>query len=200
MVHRARDIGLVTDYMLAGWKDHGRIALTRLGLFGFSAGATTALITLGGVPDLDLVTSHCRTAPEFVCKLQPAGTTLTNPNPALWRHDPRFKAAVIAAPGLGFAFAPQGLSKVTAAVQLWAGAADDRVPYATNAGLVRQLLPQAPDFHSVAGAGHLAFLAPCGLVGPPAVCKDTPGFDRAAFHADFNRQVVGFFTAQLSPP
>ena len=104
---------------------------------------------------------------------------------------------MVAAPGLGFTFEPAGLSAVRAPVQLWSGAADQTVPYATNAGVVRRLLPTAPDFHAVAGASHYAFLAPCGLIGPPAICRDPGGFDRAAFHKKFNTVVVAFFSAHL---
>jgi len=48
----------------------------------------------------------------------------------------------------------------------------------------------------VNGAGHFAFLPPCGEAlakQVPQICIDAPGFDREAFHRDFNREVVGFF-------
>jgi len=37
-------------------------------------------------------------------------------------HDPRVKAAVVAAPGYGFTFVPNGLAKATVPVQIWSGA------------------------------------------------------------------------------
>jgi predicted dienelactone hydrolase len=33
-----------------------------------------------------------------------------------------------------------------------------------------------------------------------AVCQDAPGFDRQAFHREFNAAVVAFFKAKLAPP
>jgi len=32
----------------------------------------------------------------------------------------------------------------------------------------------------------------------PDICADDPGFDRAAFHRDFNAQVLAFFRRQLT--
>ena len=105
---------------------------------------------------------------------------------------------MIAAPGLGFIFEPAGLANVRVPVQLWVGTEDRIVPSATNAAVVRRLLPRPPEYHSVAGAAHLSFLAPCGPESPPLICQDPAGFDRAAFHRDFNRAVTAFFRLHLS--
>ncbi|MDP1736441.1 MAG: dienelactone hydrolase family protein [Caulobacter sp.] len=196
LVDRSRHVSRVADFMLMTWRDRGHLDGAKVGLFGFSAGATTALISIGGTPDLGRVETQCAAHPEFVCELRKPGAPLKDPGPAGWTHDPRISAAVIAAPGLGFTFEPNGLSGVTAAVQLWSGAADQTVPYATNAGTVARLLPTPPEAHIVPSAGHYAFLPPC-RIGPPMLCKDGPGFDRVAFHKDFNARVVAFFKARL---
>jgi predicted dienelactone hydrolase len=203
MVDRSRHVSRVTDFVLTGWKDHGHVDGGRIGIFGFSAGGTTALIAAGGVPDLGRIGPECAAHPEFVCKLSKPGVVFVDPPASAWTHDPRIAAAVVAAPGLGFTFEPSGLSAVKAPVQLWIGTEDHAVPYATNAGIVRNLLPNPPDFHNVPGAQHTSFLAPCGLIGVPRLCKEAPGFDRKAFHRDFNRSVTAFFKAHLtatSPP
>lgn len=190
---RVRHVSRVIDYMLGGWDGHARLAPGKIGVFGFSAGATTALIAIGGEPDLGRIAPHCAAKPEFVCRLyagQPVGEAL------VWTHDPRIGAAVIAAPGIGFAFDPGGLAKVRVPVQLWSGSADETVPDATNAAVVSRLLPRA-DYRSAEGAVHLSFLAPCTAETPPFLCQDKPGFDRAAFHRTFNLAVVNFFRAQL---
>ena len=199
LVDRSRHISRVADFMLDTWKDRAHLVGRRVGLFGFSAGATTALISIGGVPDLARIDTQCADHPEFVCRLRRPDTPVLDPGPAGWTHDARITAAVIAAPGLGFTFEPSGLENVRAPVQLWTGADDRVVPYATNVGIVRQLLPVSPEFHSVPGAGHYAFLRPC-RIGPPMLCKDGAGFDRAAFHKAFNRSVVAFFEAHLVAP
>lgn len=195
---RAQNIKRVADYMLTEWDGRAHLKPDRIGVFGFSAGATTALIAIGGEPDLSMLAPHCRTQPEFVCILFPAANLAQLSARTDWTHDSRIKAAVIAAPGLSFAFSPSGLSHVTAAVQLWQGDQDQTVPYATNAGIVRRSLPSPPDFHAVVGADHYSFLVPCYILGPPRICQDRPGFDRAAFHDAFNNTVVSFFRARLA--
>jgi predicted dienelactone hydrolase len=192
---RSRHLSKVIDFMFAKWSGRERLVRDRVGVFGMSAGATTALISAGGNPDLGLVDEHCRKQPEFVCRIMaPAGPAATRLD---FVRDGRIAAAVLVAPGLGFAFEPNGLKNVTIPVQLWSGAADQTVPYSTNSGVVRRLLRGSVDFHSVDNAVHLSFLAPCGPESPPFICKDNPGFDRAAFHQTFNRSVVDFFRAHL---
>jgi predicted dienelactone hydrolase len=194
---RSRHVSRVIDFMLARWDGHGRIAPDRIGLFGFSAGATTALVAIGGVPDLARLGPHCATQREFVCNIIPPAAAAAGGEPPRWTHDRRVAAAVVAAPGLGFLFEPAGLAAVRAPVQLWVGAADDIVPYETNGAVIRRLLPQAPDFQRVEDAVHLSFLAPCTPQSPPQLCRDRPGFDRAAFHQRFNQAVIAFFRQHL---
>jgi hypothetical protein len=52
------------------------------------------------------------------------------------------------------------------------------------------------------GAGAVGFQS--AMVPDPddrplavGICVDPPGFDRAAFHLRFNREIVGFFGTQL---
>ena len=58
-----------------------------------------------------------------------------------------------------------------------------------------------PDYRVVANAGHWAFLAPCSpeqTKASPRSCVDLPGFDRVAFHKEFNADVLAFFQKYLS--
>ncbi len=197
LIDRQRHIHRVLDYMLNDWPAHAQIDPERVGMFGFSAGGFTTLVSIGGVPDLARIGSHCKEQPEFACALWKQLPSASVPE-STWIHDPRIKAAVIVAPGFGFAFEPDGLSHVTAAVQLWNGADDINVPYATNEAIVRRLLPTPPDYHAVAGAAHFSFLAPCPSWLPLPVCKDSGGFDRMAFHRNFNRDVIAFFQDKLA--
>lgn len=195
--HRSRHITKVIDYMFDEWHERGRLGPALVGIFGFSAGGTTALISIGAVPDQARIKRHCELQAEFVCSiLRPSED---EPSSVL-SHDPRIAAAVAAAPGLGFAFDSVGLADVHVPVQLWAGTEDQTVPYATNTGIIRNLLPHAPDFHSVEGADHLSFLAPCTPQTPPPLCQDPPGFDRAPFHHELNQALIAFFSAQLWTP
>ncbi|MET0379924.1 MAG: hypothetical protein ABW049_13110, partial [Spongiibacteraceae bacterium] len=68
--------------------------------------------------------------------------------------------------------------------------------------------PVDPEYHVVANAGHFSFLTPCDwrmrgiiavmrLFGTEAICNDPDGFDRVRFHADFNAEMVRFFSKAL---
>jgi predicted dienelactone hydrolase len=195
-VDRSRHVSRVIDFMLGGWDGRARLARNRVGIFGFSAGATTALIAIGGEPDLARVAPHCAQHPEFVCRIMASGTPGAAPPPQ-WTHDARIKAAVVAAPGLGFAFAPSGLGGVHVPVQVWSGTADQTVPFETNTAVVLRQLGARAEAHSVEGAVHLSFLSPCGPASPPQICQDGPGFDRAEFHRTFNAAIVAFFRDRL---
>jgi predicted dienelactone hydrolase len=197
LIDRSRHIHVVLDHMLNDWPAHEQIDAARVGVFGFSAGGFAALVSIGGVPDLAQIARHCTAQPEFACGLWKQLPSAPVPETA-WVHDPRIKAAVIAAPGYGFAFEPDGLRQVTAAVQLWNGAEDRNVPYETNTAVVRRLLPTPPEYHAVPGAAHFSFVAPCPSWLFPLICEDPKGFDRAAFHRDFNGSVVAFFQQQFA--
>jgi len=132
---RARHVRRVIDYMREEWRGRDRLD-GRVGIFGFSAGAFTALVAVGGVPDMSRVSRHCREAPEVACTLWKEPPTSVAASS--WVHDRRISAAVIAAPGLGFAFDPDGLGHLTAAVQVWAAGDDRVVPYASNTAIVRR--------------------------------------------------------------
>lgn len=191
------------SFMLQDWQGRAAIDRARIGAFGFSAGGFTVLTAIGGQPDLGNVPGYCLRHREFVCDLlRQVKSPLLGMGAAIEgsgiSSDPRIKAAVLAAPGLGFTMAdPSTLRSVAIPVQLWVGDADDRAPAASNADLIRSALPRPPEFHLGAGAGHLSFLAPCRLIRPSAFCSEQGDFDRAAFHQQMNREVLRFFAANL---
>jgi predicted dienelactone hydrolase len=202
---RPAQIHRLIDYMLAEWPDHARIDPARVGMFGFSSGGFTALVSVGGMPDLSKTEAHCAAHPDyFDCELikrsgmgYRAGADLP---PSTWVHDPRIKAAVVAAPALGYAFGPEGLKDVTLPLQLWRAEDDHILPNPDYAEAVRIALPRPPEFHLVANADHYDFLAPCTPAlakVAPEICVSRPSFDRAAFHETFNREVVAFFQRTL---
>lgn len=196
LIDRSRHVQRTIDAALTRWKDRQHVDPGRIGMFGFSGGATTALINIGGKPDLSRIWSQCTSHPEFICKTT-APQRYRNIRPTPWQSDTRIRAAVLAAPGLGFTFAPAGLSDVKVPVQLWAGSNDETVPPATNARLLSNLLGRRAELIVVPRAVHFSFLMPCGLLGPRELCQDPKGFDRAAFHRQFNSEVARFFTAHL---
>ncbi len=199
---RTRELRATVDYMLETWQGHDSINPERVGAYGFSAGGFTVLTAIGAQPDLNSIARHCAETSEFVCDiLRLIKSPLLNTDlPAMadtFLPDPRIKAAVVAAPGLGFTMVPNGLVNVHAPVQLWGADGDVNVPYASNTRLVREALGSRVEFHAVPGASHFSFLAPCGPLSPPELCAEQGSFDRGAFHVDMNASVIAFFDDRL---
>jgi predicted dienelactone hydrolase len=199
---RPRQVSRVIDHMLASWEGHAAIDPERVGIFGFSAGGFTALASIGGVPDFSKIGPVCREHPgDFACQLLAGGRSPVVAPAPVAMADPRIKAAVVAAPALGFTFSPDGLRNVKVPVQLWRAQSDVVLPHPRYAEAVRLALPDAPDYRVVSNAGHFDFLSPCSdaLASiAPAICTSLPGFDRAAFHVDFDSAVVKFFRNSLA--
>ena len=203
--HRPAQLHRLVDYMLDKWRWHGQLDAARVGAFGFSNGGFTVLVAAGGIPDLSKIAPFCDAHPDQdLCEaLQHAGVDLhlgANVPAGAWVHDPRIRTIVIAAPSFGFAFGRAGLSGVRAPVQLWSAADDHHQPPPYYDEAVRDDLPRAPEYHVVANAGHYDFLPPSDARLSrlrPEICNSLPDFDRAAFHEQFNADVVQFFQAML---
>ncbi len=204
---RPRQVHRLIDFMLREWPEHARLDAAQVGVFGFSAGGFTALVAAGGTPDFSKLAAHAAAHPDFYdsrlfkASHQEAGAGDVRPA-ITFIHDPRIKAIVVAAPALGFTFAPGGLRAVTAEVQLWQAEDDHILPGDEYAPAVRDALPRPPEFHLVPNADHYDFLAPCSpqlAQIAPEICQSREGFDRAAFHLRFNADVVRFFTRTLKP-
>jgi hypothetical protein len=63
---------------------------------------------------------------------------------------------------------------------------------------IHDALPEKHEYRVVPNAGHFAFML-CGpsIEAIPAFCADAPGFDRVAFHKQFNAEIIRFFRAQI---
>ena len=203
IMDRPRQISRVIDHMLASWDGRGALDPARIGMFGFSAGGFTTLVSIGGRPDMSKVAPTCLAHPtDFACALiarqTSAVSVLPHAEPA---HDPRIKAAVVVAPALGFTFSPDGLKNVRIPVQLWHAEDDVILPSSRYAEPVRQALPNTTDYRVAHKAGHFDFLSPCSAalarIAPP-ICASAPGFDRLAFHQTFNASVRDFFDRRLA--
>jgi predicted dienelactone hydrolase len=207
LMDRAQHMHRLIDYMLSEWPDHARIDANRVGMFGFSSGGFTALVAVGGIPDLSLIEAHTRMRPdEYDAQLVKRSgpeviAMLRSKLPAsTWVHDQHIKAAVVAAPALGYTFSPEGLKGIRVPIQLWRAAEDHILPHPDSVEAVRIALPTPPEYHVVENADHFDFLAPCTDMlrrVAPMVCVSRPGFDRAAFHQTFNAEVVRFFKETL---
>jgi predicted dienelactone hydrolase len=195
---RVRHVSRVIDFMLGAWVGSGSIDPARIGLFGHSAGGTTALITAGGIADLSLVRAFCTThEDDWGCRQARQRGFAGDAGAPVSGRDSRIKAIVVAAPALAVAFQPAGLAAVHVPVQLWVSSKDEIV---RDASLIRTLLSVPPDYHLVQSSGHFAYLSPCCEIlerAAPEICKDPDGFDRAAFLGEFHSSVIAFYRERL---
>ncbi|OAF10116.1 hypothetical protein AYJ54_12340 [Bradyrhizobium centrolobii] len=198
LTERPADITRVINYMLSAWPDRGKLDPENIGFFGFSRGGYAGLVVAGGSPDFRKAIAFCpEGSPHPICaQLRRNGMPTET-----FVHNERIKALVIADPAFGPLFDPDGLKNVKIPIQLWESelSGEDRTGGEVTPDYVSAIgrgLPVKPDYHLVPGAGHFAFLAPCtpDLANKlPRICTDRPGFDRAAFHAEFDVAVLAFF-------
>lgn len=203
IMDRPAHIRHVLDHLLESWQGREHIDPARIGMFGFSAGGFTTLVLIGGEPDFTTIEPYCRDhAQEFTCQLVSgqASDKVTTSSASL--NEPRIRAAVVAAPALGFTFAPHGLERVSVPVELWRAEADTILPFPNYAEAVRASLPVPPSINVEPNAGHFDFLTPCSealRAIAEAICTSAEGFDRQAFHDRFNASLIRFFDTQLTP-
>lgn len=131
----------------------------RVGAFGFSAGGFTVTATVGGVSDLDAIRTYCEAhVADFACSLiarQPVNVALWTPVAA----DRRIKAAVIAAPALGYAFTTESLQAIRIPVQLWQAQDDGILPSPDNVEPIRDRLAGPVEYRPARRRGPLRLSA-----------------------------------------
>ena len=200
LVERPRHVRRVLDYLLTDWPARDRLSPTRIGIYGFSVGGFTALVTVGGVPDLSRIPSYCAQYPDRVCVMLRQRNVDTSVPAAAWVHDSRIKAAIVAAPTLAFTFTAPALAPITVPIQLWRAANDQITPHPRAAEAIYTALPTRPAYVVVPHAGHFAFVACSAELTKraPAICLDASEFDREAFHRELNAAIVTFFKTQLA--
>lgn len=196
LVERPTDIKRLIDFMLGVSPLASKIDPERIGFFGFSRGGYTGLVLVGARPDWASTTTLCRTSSSHMCE-----QILSKAFPARpLTYDPRIHAAVIANP-LAVMFTADSFPAVKVPVQLWQSERGGDGVSPESVAAVNRNLPAQHEYHTVPNAAHFVFLAPCPLpltTKRPEVCADAPSFDRAAFHKQFDTDVVRFFQTQLT--
>src|SRR6266566_5149849 len=178
LIERPTETKRLVDYLLGAWPDASKINPERIGFFGFSRGADTGLVAIGGNPDFrrGVALSMCPQDLKIVCdKVWMTATSI----PA---HDPRIKAAVLADPAFAVLFGPDSLKAVTVPIQLWASAYGGERTTPEDVAVLENELPAKPDYRVVPNSIHYAFLPPCSpdqQRSKRPQCVDAPGFDRA---------------------
>jgi predicted dienelactone hydrolase len=167
---------------------------SRIGFFGFSRGGYTGLVLAGGVPHFSM---FLRSRQQLSLWLFHRG----QPTPQI-ESDSRLKAFVIVDPFvLSFFDDKQGMQKVRAPIQLWSSQKGGAGVTPEDIARVARDLPAKPEFHMVPRSDHISFGMPCtAAVAKVAAkfCADPPGFNRAAFHRQFNARVLAFYRQSLS--
>lgn len=199
LVERPADMKRLTDFMLGAWKEAAVLDPKRVGLFGFSRGAYTGLVVIGGNPDFGALAPLCDREGAKTPKCRDIREGRVPTEPAV--HDPRIRAAILADPALfDGLFSRERLAGVTIPILLWRSESggDGVAPDAVDA--LVPLLPAQPDYRIVPNSAHFSFIAPCPpklAEAAPILCTDRPGFDRMAFHDLFNGAAIAFFRARL---
>jgi predicted dienelactone hydrolase len=197
LASRPADMSRLLDFMLSSWKDRAAIDPAKVGFFGFSAGAYTGLVLAGGNPDFRRIAPLCTESN----KSRGCEQFRNNDIPSNLPHEPRIRSAVLADTAVNFAFTKEGLAGVKIPLLIWRSELGGGGVDPKNSLLTANNLPGKPDIRTVP-ANHFAFLPPCPpqlAAVVPRICTDLPaGFDRAAFHRDFNASVVTFFRDRLA--
>jgi len=177
LVDRPRHVSLVLDALAAHPLLGPAVQPDAAAVAGHSFGGYTALAVAGGRP-------HARTG-----------------EPVPVQHDTRVRALVLLAPATPWYASPDALRAVRVPILLLRAEHDDATPAWHGDLVVRGVAePALVTDVTVPGAGHFSFLSPfpAALVGPKfPPSMDPPGFDRAAFHDTYPRQVATFLAPLL---
>jgi predicted dienelactone hydrolase len=197
LLDRPVDIRRLTDFMLDAWPEASKLDRERIGFFGFSRGAYTGLVIAGGRFDISRIVPLC---PEgfydgMCAEIRKGEIPIQHPV-----ADPRFTAAVLADLEFGRAFTSPGLENVKVPIQLWGSARGGDGVLPEDGATIDRSLPAKPEYHVVPNSAHFVFMAPCSVEATkalPEICADPGGFDRVAFHTEFNAAVLAFFRQHL---
>jgi len=192
---RPADIVRLIDFLLKDWKDRAAIDPERIGFFGFSKGAYTGLVLAGADPDFGRVAHYCTDPTPFCVQVRKGDV------PKDFAHDLRIKAAVLADVSPSGPFADANLISIRIPLQIWRSQFGGHGADPEGTARVAGSLSNQPEIH-VVPAAHFAFLAPCSAelaAAVPRICADSPAnFDRAAFHRQFDVEIVRFFSKTLT--
>ncbi|MGK9049970.1 alpha/beta hydrolase family protein [Neorhizobium petrolearium] len=198
LIGRPVDIKRTIDFMLRDFVDSAKIDSQRIGFYGFSQGGYTGLVLAGANPDFSKLPPRCADPKAIGCpRAGQARSPQQPPLPQTLTHDPRIRAMVAADP-LSIVFqTTDSVKDVTIPLQLWgSGLGGGGGASPENVATLARVLPKKPDFRIVPNAVQ-SFLTTCPDKLSSEVCIDAPGFDRAAFHREFNAEVVAFFQRNL---
>jgi len=207
---RARDLTVLLDLLAAQGEFAGRIDMDRIFVAGYSLGGCTAAALIGAItatsrflrspanPNPDRGPREFPDLADHLPKLLGDSAVFR----ASWARmrdsyrDPRFKAALLLAPGRSITgFDEASLAAIATPSRIVVGAADFVAPAAL---WLQERLPGCTLDRLAAEAGHYVFLPEATEAGrrtEPACCVDAPGVDRRAIHAHVTALAADLFGA-----
>ena len=194
-VRRPRQLSAVLDRLLGDPVFGARIDPKRIAAIGHSAGGYSVLALIGGRADMTVLARHCtevRDRDPVFCSYGRQDGTIRGRLPDL--TDRRVRAAVAVAP-VGALFGPGAFTGVAAPVQVHRLGRDGVLHRPWHEDNIAKLMGGKARLILHPEAHHFAFIAPfppvlIDEVGEPA--RDPPGFDRRAFLARIDRQILTF--------
>ena len=197
---RPRQLGAVLDRLLADPEFGPRIDRERIAALGHSAGGYSVLALIGGRADMTVLLQHCtefRDRDPVFCSYGRQDEHIGGRLPDL--SDRRVRAAVAVAP-VGALFGSGAFAGVTAPAQIHRLGRDRVLRRPWHEDNIVKLMGGKAHLAVHPDAHHFAFIEPFPAalideVGEPA--RDPPGFDRRAFLARIDRQIVAFLGTVL---
>ena len=200
---RPRQLSAVLDRLLGDAELGPHIDAGRIGAVGHSAGGYSVLALIGGRADMGVLARHCTQRREQdlrFCDYGRPDEDTAGPMPDL--SDPRIGAVAAVAP-VGALFGDGSFAgvQVPAQIHLLAGDRVLREPW--HAENVAALMGEYARLVVHPEAHHFTFITPF----PPAMAnevgaagRDPAGFDRRAFLARIDEQILRFFDEALPGP
>ncbi len=196
LITRPMDIKRLITFMLSASPNAASINPDAIGFFGFSRGGYTGLVLAGARPNFDKLRVPCTDGSNVTCK-HPHVKDMPILPPS---RDPRIKAYVIVDPLSNVFATPDNLKDISQPIDLWASQEGGHGVSPKDVPAVAHNLPAKPTLHIVPNTSHFAFLTICPpklAKALPELCRDKPNFDRAAFHKEFNTNIISFFRQNI---
>ena len=205
MRSRAAQIRAALDILLFNPDTHAFIDPRRIGVVGFGAGGTVALLLGGARLDGSKWPLHCdrAEADDPYCsawafpRMSALAASLPLPHSLA---DARIKAVAAVAPAYGMLFTPESLAELHIPTFILRAENDHINRFPLHADAIRDAMPRAPDYAVIAEADSASLMSDC----PPLVLRDLPELcgkvsvkQRAHIHDQLNRLLNRFLWEQL---
>ncbi|SIR05388.1 Predicted dienelactone hydrolase [Rhizobium sp. RU35A] len=219
---RTQDLSNIITWMTGDARWQASVDAAKIGVIGFSLGASTALELIGARADLNAYADYCdRYTMMMDCQWFAGGfgfvdgkrvaspvVKLRDFDKAHFEQsnlDPRVTSAVIVDPGLATAFKADSLTAIKVPTTVINLGSPGSVPVAVKADMLSAKIPGA-QYRQIPGANHFSFLPVCkpdaqdvlsesGDADP--ICDGKGLRDRAEVHKDAEKLIVEAFETTL---